>query len=92
MVGVLRAGRWLLGTYGRFIWLCVICALFLVASGLAAELAYRVSHAALIGLALGILAAAYPFTRRDELKAGSRRAHQMARSRGTEHRQAPHSS
>ncbi len=73
---VLRAGRWLLATYGRFTWLCGACALFLVASGLVAELADRVSHAALIGLALGVLVAAYPLSRRDQLKAGSHRKRQ----------------
>jgi len=69
---VLRAGRWLWATYGRFAWLCGICALFLVASGLAAELADRVSHIALIGLALGILVLASLLIRLGQLKGGWR--------------------
>ena len=74
METVLRAGRWLWATYGPFIRLTAIYILFLVASGLAAELADRVSHAALIGLALSILVLASLLIRLGQPKAGWRRA------------------
>jgi hypothetical protein len=74
MERVLRAGRWLWATYGRFIRLSAVCIVFLVASELVSDLAFRVSHAAMVGLALGILVLASLFIRRDLLKSGWRRA------------------
>jgi hypothetical protein len=71
---VLRTGRWLWATYGRFIRLSAVCVLFLVVSELVSDLAFRVSHAAMIGLALGILALAWLFIRGNQLKSGFPRA------------------
>jgi hypothetical protein len=63
-----------LATYGRFVRVGAICVLFLVGSELVSKLAFRVSHATMIALAVGILVLASLFIRRDQLKASLRRA------------------
>jgi len=80
VVRVQRAGRWLWATYGRFIRLSATCVLFLLASELVSVLAFRVSRAAMIGLALGILVLASLFIRLGQLQAGWRRTAHHARS------------
>ncbi len=68
MVRVLRAGRWVWATYGRFVRLSGIFILFLLASELVSDLAFRASGAVMIGLALGILVLASLFIRLGQLK------------------------
>ena len=84
----MRAGRWLWAVYGRSIRVGAICILFLVASELVSKLAFRVSHATMIALAVGILVLAWLFIHRDQLKAGRRRAHQGTGRRSSNHRHA----
>lgn len=80
--GVPAAGRWLWGTYRRFLWLCAMGVLLMVVS----ELAYRSSDAARVAEALAILTAAYLVTRRARLRTAWMRADLIARSRGSGHR------
>ena len=73
MVRVLRAGRWLWATYGPFIRLSAFCILFLLTSELVSDLVFRVSGAAMIGLAVGVLVLASLLIRLGQLKGGWRR-------------------
>jgi hypothetical protein len=78
---MLRAGRWLWAAYGPFIRLSAFCILFLLASELVSDLAFRVSRAAMVGLALGILMLASLLMRLRQLRGVWRRTAHHRHSR-----------